>query len=141
MKLLGGAKYSLNHEMFYVQKIFLSHAFTQSDFKIVLLKSCLSLSFRHLFSGSALLGLNELSGNWVLVAILQGSHERLKVQYFQALRKAHAIQEKMKKQMWAFKRSNKCLCPRHNLILNSTLHLGRTSEVLHEVHDKATAIF
>ena len=47
----------------------------------------------------------------------------------------------MKKQMWAFKKSNKCLCPRHNLILNSTLHLGRTSEVLHEVHDKATAIF
>ena len=43
--------------------------------------------------------------------------------------------------MWAFKKSNKCLCPRHNLILNSTLHLGRTSEVLHEVYDKATAIF
>ena len=43
--------------------------------------------------------------------------------------------------MWALKKSNKCLCPWHNLILNSTLHLGRTSEVLHEVYDKATAIF
>ena len=47
--------------------------------------------------------------------------------------------KKIEKKMWAFKKSNKCLCLRHNL--NSTLHLGRTSEVLHEVHDKATAIF
>lgn len=47
--------------------------------------------------------------------------------------------KEIKKQMWAFKESNKCLCLRPNV--NSTLHLGRTGEVLHEVHDKATAIF
>ena len=41
--------------------------------------------------------------------------------------------------MWAFKESNKCPCLRPNV--NSTLYLGRTGEVLHEVHDKATAIF
>ena len=47
--------------------------------------------------------------------------------------------KEIEKQMWASKKSNKCPCPRHNVI--STLHLGRTGEVLHEVHDKAAAIF
>ena len=47
--------------------------------------------------------------------------------------------KEIEKQMWASKKSNKCPCPRHNVM--STLHLGRTGEVLHEVYDKATAIF